>query len=61
MKKLSRNEMKKVMGGSAPKESCFKCCKNGVCSACSWSYTGAECEIGTLTACHDTTYPCSGT
>ncbi len=61
MKKLSRDEMKNVVGGnqdeSAPGEGgtgCYKCCRgNGVCSSCSFSYAGAQCpESGnTLTSC----------
>ena len=35
MKKLSRNEMKKVMGGNPPTAT-YKCClKSGDCGSCS--------------------------
>jgi len=54
MKKLSRNEMKNVMGGDAPGAGCYKCCRsNGVCSECVLSYSGAKCpeEGNTLTSC----------
>lgn len=56
MKKLSREQMKKVMGGDAPLpgNGCFKCCRsNGVCSSCVLSYSGAKCpeEGTTLTSC----------
>lgn len=54
--------MKNISGGvNAPIESCFKCCTaTGNCSECSWSYTAAQCQVGTLKSCADTTYPCSG-
>lgn len=65
MKKLTRPQMNKVMGAKnelGDGNSCYKCCRaNGVCSACSWSYSGAICDEGTLHACQDTTYPCTGT
>ena len=55
--KLSRAEMKNIMAGTGG-TGCYKCCRsNGVCSECSFSYSGATCpEAGnTLTKCDN---PC---
>ncbi len=47
MKKLSRDEMKKVMGGGneAPPEGTSKCCVGTECTACVHD-GGIDCAVG---------------